>query len=103
MHGLPGFGCSDLSDAIKELESFLFLETGVSVGCQVEHTVDLLTCVGSVILLHEDEEVLKQDVARIRDMEKNNKLFELKQSGRMMNAVSKLNLQSLSLAEDRFD
>lgn len=95
--GTPGY------DDIKELESFVFLETGVSVGCQVEHTVDLLTSVGSVILLHEDEEVLKQDVAKIRDMEKNHRLFELKQSGRMMHAVSKLNLQNLSLAEGRFD
>ena len=95
--GTPGY------DKIKELDSFMFLETGVSVGCQVEHTVDLLTSVGSVILMHEDEEILKRDVNRIRDMEKNNELFDLKQSGRMMNAVSKLNLQSLSLTEDRFD
>lgn len=95
--GTPGY------DKIKELDSFMFLETGVSVGCQVEHTVDLLTCVGSVILMHEDEEILKRDVTRIRDMEKNNELFDLKQSSRMMNAVSKLNLQSLCLTEDRFD
>jgi hypothetical protein len=33
-------------DVIKNLESFVFLETGVSVGSKVEHTVDLLTAVG---------------------------------------------------------
>lgn len=95
--GTPGY------DEIKELESFVFLETGVSVGCKVEHTVDLLTTVGSVILLHEDEEVVKRDVAKIRDMEKNHELFELKQSGRMMTAVSQLNLHNMSLAEGRFN
>ena len=76
--GTPGY------DDIKELESFVCLETGVTIGCKVEHTVDLLTSVGSAILLHDDEEVLKRDVAKIREMEKNNELFELKQSSRLM-------------------
>merc|ERR1719253_2513395 len=91
--GTPGY------DDIKELESFVYLETGVAIGGRVEHTVDLLTSVGSVILLHEDEEVLKRDIATIREMEKNNKLFELKQSSRLMHAVSTMNLNNLSLAE----
>jgi len=95
--GTPGY------DDIKELESFVFLETGVSIGCKVEHTVDLLTSVGSVILLHEDEEVLKQDIAKIREMEKNNELFELKQSSRMMHSVSTINFNNLSLAEGRLE
>ena len=89
--GTPGY------DDIKELESFVFLETGVSVGCRVEHTVDLLTSVGSVILMHEEEEVVKRDIAKIRQMEKNNELFELKQSSRLLNAVSTMNFQNLSL------
>eukprot|EP00578_Thalassiosira_sp_NH16_P030550 CAMPEP_0181081758 /NCGR_PEP_ID=MMETSP1071-20121207/3266_1 /TAXON_ID=35127 /ORGANISM="Thalassiosira sp., Strain NH16" /LENGTH=963 /DNA_ID=CAMNT_0023163313 /DNA_START=212 /DNA_END=3103 /DNA_ORIENTATION=+ len=91
--GTPGY------DDIKELESFVYLETGVAIGGRVEHTVDLLTSVGSVILLHDDEEVLKRDIATIREMEKNNKLFELKQSSRLMHAVSTMNLNNLSLAE----
>ena len=95
--GTPGY------DDIKELESFVYLETGVSIGCKVEHTVDLLTSVGSVILLHEDEDVVKRDIAKIREMEKNNELFELKQSSRLMNAVSTMNFNSMSLAESSFD
>eukprot|EP00571_Detonula_confervacea_P012019 CAMPEP_0172305252 /NCGR_PEP_ID=MMETSP1058-20130122/6570_1 /TAXON_ID=83371 /ORGANISM="Detonula confervacea, Strain CCMP 353" /LENGTH=965 /DNA_ID=CAMNT_0013016783 /DNA_START=201 /DNA_END=3098 /DNA_ORIENTATION=+ len=91
--GTPGY------DEIKDLESFVCLETGVAVGCRVERTVDLLTGVGSAILLHEDEEVVKRDIAKIREMEKKNELFELKQSSRLMTAVSSLNFQNLNLAE----
>jgi len=90
--GIPGY------DDIKEFESFVYLETGVSVGSKVEHTVDLNTCVGSVILMHNDEEVVKKDIAKIREMEKNNKLFKLRQSSQMMRAVSTLNFHDLSLA-----
>ena len=69
--GTPGY------DVIRELESFVFLETGVVVGSKVEHTVDLLTSVGSAILMHSDEEVVRRDVARIRELEKNG-MFTLK-------------------------
>lgn len=91
--GTPGY------DVFKELESFVFLETGISVGCKVEHTVDLLTSIGGVILSHHDEATVKRDVAKIREMEKNNEIFELKQSSRMMNSVSTVNFKNLSLAE----
>lgn len=92
--GTPGY------DVIKNLESFVFMETGVAIGSHVEHTVDLLTCVGSAILLHEDEEQLQKDIATIRELEKNNELFELKTKSRLMNAVSTLNLQHLSFSEN---
>jgi len=91
--GTPGY------DEIKELESFVYLETGVAVGGRVEHTVDLLTSVGSVIVMHSDEAVVKRDIAKIRQMEQNNKLFILKQTSTMMRAVSTLNFKSLSLGE----
>ena len=55
----------------------MFLETGVVVGSKVEHTVDLLTSVGSAILMHSDKEVVRRDVARIRELEKNG-MFTLK-------------------------
>ena len=95
--GTPGY------DQIKELESFVYLETGVSIGSKVEHTIDLLTSVGSVIVMHSDEEVVKSDIAKIRAMEKNNELFTLKQSSHMMRAVSTLNLHSLSLGEGKLE
>ncbi len=53
--------------------------------------------VGSMILLNADKEALTRDVAKTREMEKremekNNELFELKQSADLSNAVSSLNL-----------
>jgi biotin carboxylase len=65
----PGF------EEIKKLASFVYLETGVRPGSEVDYTVDLFTGIGSVILMHHDTEVLERDVRRIREMEKNNELF----------------------------
>jgi len=67
---VPGF------DKIQQLQSFVYLETGVKPGSKVEHTVDLFTCIGSVILIHEDKEILERDVKIIRDLEEKNELFE---------------------------
>lgn len=90
--GTPGY------DAIKALESFVYLETGVTIGCKVERTVDLLTSLGSAILLHEDEEVVKRDVMKIRDMEKNNQLFEFKQSTTLLSATSMINFNDFNIS-----
>ena len=90
--GTPGY------DVIKQLDSFVYLETGVSVGSHVEHTVDLVTSVGSVILLHEDEEVVKKDIATIRSLEKNNELFTFEKSSTFMRAASAMNFQNLTLS-----
>eukprot|EP00934_Nitzschia_sp_Nitz4_P008718 Nitzschia sp. Nitz4//scaffold4_size323378//113963//117664//NITZ4_000649-RA/size323378-snap-gene-0.451-mRNA-1//-1//CDS//3329553366//8708//frame0 len=65
----PGF------EEIKSLESFVYLETGVREGSFVDYTVDLFTGIGSVILMHHDTKVLEADVARIREMERENQLF----------------------------
>eukprot|EP00557_Chaetoceros_sp_GSL56_P009270 CAMPEP_0176498996 /NCGR_PEP_ID=MMETSP0200_2-20121128/12662_1 /TAXON_ID=947934 /ORGANISM="Chaetoceros sp., Strain GSL56" /LENGTH=1002 /DNA_ID=CAMNT_0017897327 /DNA_START=611 /DNA_END=3619 /DNA_ORIENTATION=+ len=65
----PGF------EDIKKLPSFVYLETGVRPGSQVDYTVDLFTGIGSVILMHHDSNVVKEDIRRIRQMEKNNELF----------------------------
>jgi len=66
----PGF------EEIKKLPSFVYLETGVRPGSEVDYTIDLFTGIGSVILMHPDEELVMKDVKRIRQMEKENKLFE---------------------------
>lgn len=65
----PGF------DVMKQLPSFLCLETGVKPGMKVDYTVDLVTCIGSVILMHPDEEVVRRDIEFIRYMETINGLF----------------------------
>eukprot|EP00532_Pseudo-nitzschia_australis_P008561 CAMPEP_0168173946 /NCGR_PEP_ID=MMETSP0139_2-20121125/6204_1 /TAXON_ID=44445 /ORGANISM="Pseudo-nitzschia australis, Strain 10249 10 AB" /LENGTH=969 /DNA_ID=CAMNT_0008091989 /DNA_START=69 /DNA_END=2978 /DNA_ORIENTATION=+ len=69
----PGF------DVIKEMPSFVYLETGVRPGSRVDYTIDLFTGIGSVILMHKDSAVLEEDIQRIRDMEKNNELFTLEE------------------------
>jgi biotin carboxylase len=66
----PGF------DTIRTLPSFVYLETGVKPGTKVDYTIDLFTGIGSVILMHHDEAILKADVEQIRHLEKNNLLFE---------------------------
>jgi biotin carboxylase len=66
----PGF------EEIKNLESFVYLETGVRQGTHVDYTIDLFTGIGSVILMHEDADVVERDVRRIRQLEKENTLFE---------------------------
>jgi len=66
----PGF------EKIKQLESYFSLESGVKAGTSVEYTIDLVTCVGIVCLIHDDPVVLKRDMDIIGDMEKANELFE---------------------------
>lgn len=70
----PGF------DEIQKLPSFVYLETGVKEGTHVDYTVDLFTGIGSVILMHPDSVVVEKDVARIREMETKNQLFEYETS-----------------------
>ena len=63
-------------EMMKKLPSFVCLETGVKPGSKVEYTVDLVTGIGSVILMHKDPEVLKRDIQFIRYMEEINGLFD---------------------------
>lgn len=67
----PGF------DVIRQLPSFMYLETGVQPGQSIDYTVDLVTCAGHVVLMHPDAEVVKQDIVRIRALESSNQMFEL--------------------------
>jgi hypothetical protein len=66
----PGF------EVIKELQSFVYLETGVRPGSSVDFTVDLFSALGCVILMHPDAEVVKNDIKTIRDMEEKNDMIE---------------------------
>jgi len=86
----PGF------DTIMKLPSFLYLETGVKPGSYVDYTIDLFTGVGSVILVHKDEEILNRDVNTIRQLEKDNALFEYEpESVTLDHSLSKLNLSEM--------
>ena len=65
----PGF------EVMKNLPSFVFIETHVQAGTSVVPTVDLVTDIGCVVMMHADKEVLDRDIEVIRQMEKHEILF----------------------------
>merc|ERR1712217_911713 len=73
IEGLPGY------DIIKQLPSFNFIEVGshITVGRDLELTIDLFTCAGAVILCHPSKEQVAEDEAIIRQMELDGSLFQL--------------------------
>lgn len=79
----PGF------EMIQKLASFVYLETGVRPGSQVEHSVDLFTGIGSVVLMHRDPTVVEHDVARIRDIEKHHQMFEFENAKSFFRSASR--------------
>jgi len=94
----PGF------EEIKKLKSFVYLETGVRPGSFVDYTIDLFTGIGSVILMHQDEEVVEHDVNRIRQMEKENLLFKYETGKMLFRAPSSLHEEDITVSKaDRSD
>jgi biotin carboxylase len=92
----PGF------ERIKKLPSFVYLETGVRPGSHVDYTIDLFTGIGSVILMHPDEDVLNNDVQTIRTMEKENQLFEYESPEILFRgSITHSGLKDLVVASDR--
>ena len=69
--GRPGY------TRIRALRSFVSLDEGVAHGQRLERTVDLFTSSGQCILVHDDPEVVDEDVATIRAMEADGSMFEL--------------------------
>jgi Phosphoribosylglycinamide synthetase, ATP-grasp (A) domain len=67
---MPGY------EVMKALPSFLSLETGVKPGTEVDYTIDLMTGIGSVMLMHPDADVIKRDTEFIRYMEQFNGIFQ---------------------------
>lgn len=65
----PGF------DVLKKLPACIHFESGVKIGGKVDLTTDLITCVGSVIVYHENPAVVKDDLHFIRYLENMNGLF----------------------------
>jgi len=65
----PGF------DAIKTLRSFATVDQNVRVGDRQERTIDLFTQPGQCVLIHADADVVDADVAAIRRLEDEGKLF----------------------------
>lgn len=78
VNSCPGF------EEIKQLESYFSLESGVKPGTFVDYTIDLVSCVGIVCLIHDDPVVLKRDMDTIGDLEKANALFEYEGGANLM-------------------
>jgi len=70
VRAMPGY------EVMKMLPSFLSLETGIKLGTEVDYTIDLNTGIGSVMLMHHDDEVLQKDIDFIRYMERFNGIFQ---------------------------
>merc|ERR1711976_593553 len=66
---MPGY------EKIKNMPSFVALQTGYTIGSAVELTVDLFTAVGVVMLANADPMQLSKDLESIRSLEKEG-LFE---------------------------
>jgi len=92
--GTPGY------DVIRSLQSFVYMETGIKVGSFVERTVDLLTGIGSAILMHEDEDVVRKDIETIRNLEKNNELFEFERKGALLTNASQRRLSEIIVGDN---
>jgi len=88
---MPGF------DKIRQLKSFLSMDSDVAPGSFIEPSVDLFTCLGSVFLMHDDPDVMAADLKTIRDMETECTLFELKEDQHDDTADSTLKADSALL------
>merc|ERR1712050_346428 len=73
IEGLPGY------EIIKKLPSFSFMEVGshISIGKELELTIDLFTCAGAVILCHPSKKQVEEDEATIRQKELDRSLFQI--------------------------
>jgi len=57
-------------DKMRKMDSFLALQTGITVGARIELTVDLFTAAGVLILSNSDKQKLEADLAEVRRLEK---------------------------------
>lgn len=62
-------------DVIQNMPSFVHMDGLISPGAEVDYTVDLITGIGSVIVMHKDHAVVKRDIEFIRYLEEINGFF----------------------------
>jgi len=86
---------------IKTLSSFVSLETSVGIGSRANLTVDIFTQAGSVVLLNDDAKQLDTDIATIRDMEMQCKLFEFEEEAFLLSSRPSAFGRSLSTDGNR--
>ena len=90
--GTPGY------DRIENLKSFVAINRMVSLGAQLRKTVDLFTVAGMVILVHESEAAVQQDVAFIRDLEVRNEIFEVSAAAEDQKPVIRIQRKKIGFA-----
>jgi biotin carboxylase len=71
IQAVPGF------DRMRSLRSLVSLEENVHVGNQLERTVDLFGITSMCVLVNSDAEILKSDIAAIREMEVEGSFFRV--------------------------
>jgi len=80
--------CTEGYDQIKALASYISMHSCIKPGSEVECTVDLFTSAGSVILMHNDADILQADIAAIRQIEIDCKLFSFELQPPLCDAAS---------------
>jgi hypothetical protein len=69
LESIPGI------DEVRKLESFVADEIKVDIGGFMPITVDFITSPGSIMLCHEDKEVLERDQEKIHELMSSGKLM----------------------------
>ncbi|KAL3908199.1 MAG: hypothetical protein SGILL_008572, partial [Bacillariaceae sp.] len=65
----PGF------EVLRMLPSCVHMDGLVQSGAKVDYTQDLITCIGQMVVMHPDAEIVKRDIEFIRLMEQINGFF----------------------------
>lgn len=62
-------------DVVANMPSFVHMDGLISPGAEVDYTVDLITGIGSVIVMHKDKAIVQRDIEFIRYLEEINGFF----------------------------
>merc|ERR1712224_888777 len=64
----------------KSLPSYVLADGLSKVGSRVAQTIDLMSAIGTVVVMHPDPKVVQEDLSFIRHMEKINGFFTFKEN-----------------------
>lgn len=66
-------------EVLQSLPSFVLADGLKTVGSRVVPTIDLMSAIGTIVVMHPDPEVVQRDLAFIRHMEIINGFFTFKE------------------------
>lgn len=87
-------------DRIKELSSFVQLLTKVQIGKKAMKTIDLITCLGQVVLIHPDPAIFDADYEFIRQMEWECRIVDVEDDHRPVGHMKELPSQIEMLSQE---